>query len=219
MTSKRDISTANENALLARVVRPILFARLDFSSGVKRMHTEIGPRTAVHPVFGSESYTGIGDFGGIAGDVVESVSSAPKPLKLAITGVKSSLINDALVDDYFGRDAEIMMGFDDENGVLLDDPVILWSGFMDKVDITLGHSTGQMVLTCESRSIKLQGSSDLRFTDEDLQAAFPGDLGAEYVYRMMDLVLRWGDASFRSPFGTLGLGRDGIDIGRGRQRR
>ena len=62
--SKRDISAANEAAITAKVLRPIIFARLDFASGVQRFHTEIGPKQATHPIHGSESYTGLGDFGG-----------------------------------------------------------------------------------------------------------------------------------------------------------
>ncbi len=192
MTSKRTITTLNQNAVLAQIVRPIMFARMAFSSGVQRLHTEIGPRTAVHPIFGSEVYTGIGDFGGIVSDIKESISVAPESIKLAITGVKSSFINIALDDDYYRRDIELMFGFDDENGVLLDDPVILWSGFMDKVDINLGEGIGALTLTCESRATNLKGASDLRFTDEDLQAAFTGDLAGEYIFRMADLQIKWG---------------------------
>ncbi len=192
MSSLRDISTLNQNATLAKVVRPILFARFDFSTGVQRFHTEIGPRTATHPIFGSEVYTGIGDFGGITADITESISQAPQAVKFGLTGVKASFVNLALTDDYHRRDAETMFGFDDENAVLLDDPVILWSGFMDKVDINLAENRGEMTLTCESRATNLKDSSDLRFSDEDLQAAFPGDLGGEYIFRMQDLVLQWG---------------------------
>ncbi len=203
MTSKRSITTLNQNAVLGKIVRPIMFARMSFSSGVPRMHTEIGPRTAIHPIFGSESYLGIGDFGGIAGDIKESISGAAEPIKLAITGVKSSFIDIALDDDYYRRDIELMFGFDDENGELLDDPVILWSGFMDKVNINLGQGLGALALTCESRATNLKGASDLRFTDEDLQAAFTGDLGGEYIFRMADLQIKWG------PGGAVSTGTTG----------
>jgi hypothetical protein len=192
MTSKRNISALNEGALNARVVRPIMFLRLDFLSGVQRFHTEIGPRDAVHPIFGLETYTGVGDFGGISSNLTESISQAPQGVKFSITGVKSTLIATALDDEYHRRDAEAMFGFDDENGVLIDDPVIVWSGFMDKIDIVLGKDKGEMTLSCESRGTLGKGSSDLRFSDEDLQAAVTGDLGGEYIFRMGDLVLTWG---------------------------
>lgn len=203
MTSLRDISVANQNATLSRVVRPILFLRLDFLSGVQRFHTEIGPRDAVHPVFGLETYLGLGDFGGISSNITESIAQAPQAVKFSLTGVKSTFINLALTDDYHRRDAEAMFGFDDENAQLIDDPVIVYSGFMDKVDINLGKTTGELTLTCESRATIGQQSSDLRFSDEDLQAAVAGDLGGEYIFRMSDLVLTWGgDSIQQSGLGT-----------------
>ncbi len=201
MTSLRTISAPNIAALNSAVVRPILFLRLDFFSGVQRFHTEIGPRDAVHPIFGSETYLGLGDFGGISSNITESISQAPQAVKFSLTGVKAGFINLALTDDYHRRDAEAMFGFDDENALLIDDPVIVWSGFMDKVDINLGKQTGEMTLTCESRATIGQQSSDLRFSDEDLQAAQPADLAGEYIFRMGDLVLQWGGDTIQSGLG------------------
>lgn len=200
MTSKRTIDAANETGFLAPNVKPVFFARLDFSGGVLRVHTEIGPKTATHPVHGSELYTGLGDFGGIQGDVVESVSGSPQRLLLTLSGVNATLINDLLTDDYYRRDAEIMIGIEDSTGTLLADPEILFSGFMDKADIALKSGFGNIGLTLEGRGTNGRTGSDQRFTDEDKQAETPGDLFAEYVYRMQDITLRWGDRSFNSPF-------------------
>ena len=68
------------------------------------------------------------------------------------------------------------------------------------VDISLREGIGQITLTVESRGAKFQRASDLRFTDEDKQRETSGDLLAEYVYRMNDLELFWGDRAFVSPF-------------------
>lgn len=207
--STRDISASNITAVKASVIRPLLFCRLDFASAVKRFHTEIGPRTAVHPVHGSESYTGIGDFGGMTSDVTESVTNAAQPIKLSLTGIKSSLISDVFTDDYHMRDIELMLGFDDVDGDLIDDPVIVWSGFMDNVDIVLNEGRADLTLNCESRAIKLQGNSDLRFTDEQLQSDYTGDLAGEYIFRMMDLQLKWGGENLGTTTSTPRWGPSG----------
>jgi len=206
MTSKRDITADNQTATLSRVVRPILFCRMAFSSGVQRLHTEIGPRTAVHPIFGSESYIGIGDFGGMTSDIKESISVAPEQLSIAITGVDSTFIDIALDDDYYRRDIELMFGFDDPDGVLEDDPVIVYSGFMDKAGISLGQGKAEITLSCETRATNLQSASDQRFSDEDLQAAVSGDLAGEYIFRMADLVLNWGGDTIQQSSGSGGGG-------------
>ena len=202
MSSKRDITTLNQDATLDRQVRPILFARMSFSSGVQRLHTEIGPRTAVHPIFGSESYIGIGDFGGMTSDIKETISVSPESINIAISGVSSVFVDIALDDDYYRRDIELMFGFDDPDGVLVDDPVIVYSGFMDKAGISVGQGKAEITLTCESRATNLQKASDLRFSDEDLQAAFNGDLAGEYIFRMADLVLNWGGDTIQQSTGS-----------------
>ncbi len=200
MTSKRSITAANETALLAKVVKTVFFARMDFAAGVERFHTEIGPKTATHPIHGSEVYAGIGDFGGIDGTVMESVSGAPQAIKLSLSGIKAAFVTTALTDNYHRRDIEIMLGLENEAGALLADPEILFSGFMDKMDVALNQNVGQITLTCESRGTNLLRASDHRFTDEDKQAEVPGDLLGEYIYRMIDLQLFWGDKTFFSPF-------------------
>ncbi len=192
MTSKRTIAAANETAFLAQVVKLVFFVRLDFASGVERFHTEIGPKTATHPIHGAELYTGIGDFGGLSADLVESVAGAPKSVQISLTGVKASLINTIQTTNYFNRDIEIMVGLEDDVGDLIEDPEIVFSGFMDKPDIALNAGIGQITLTSESRGIILLRASDHRFTDEDKQAEVTGDLLAEYVYRMVDLQIFWG---------------------------
>ena len=201
MTSKRTIAAANETAFSDRVVKLVLYARLDFAAGVQRFHTEIGPKTAVHPIHGSESYLGVGDFGGISSKVVESISGAPKSLSISLSGVSGALLNSALTDDYFRRDAEVMVGLEDGAGDSIEDPEILFSGFMDKVNITLGDGLASMTLICESRGTNLLRASDFRFTDEDKQREVTGDLGAEYVWRMEDLQLTWGGRGV-NPFPT-----------------
>lgn len=206
MTSRRAISSANETALNQPVVRIVVYARLAFASGVQRFHTEIGPKTATHPVFGSETYLGLGDFGGISNDVVESITGAPRALKLALTGVDSSLLSTAMTDDYFRRDVDIMIGIEDAAGDPIDDPEVLFSGFMDKVDITLGEQLSAMEMTCESRATKLLTTPDWRYTDEDKQIEVPGDLAAEYIYKMpeLDTSVSWPSSgqrpdSYRGP--------------------
>lgn len=190
--SKRTLSALNEAATLDANVKIVIFVRLDFPSGVQRFHTEIGSKNAVHPVYGSEVYSGIGDFGGINGAVKESIAGAPISITLALTGLDAALINTAFTENYFRREAEIMLGLEDASGDLIDDPEILFSGYMDKVDISLSQGTGTMALALESRATNLLSSSDLRFTDEDLQAENSGDLLFEYVYSVTDMVLKWG---------------------------
>lgn len=217
MSSKRDIDSLVEAELLTANVKPVIFARLDFAGGVQRFHTEIGPKTVTVPVHGQEVYTGLGDFGGISSSVVETITGAPQALRLSLTGVKASLITSLLTDDYYRRNGDVFIGLEDDNGEIIAEPESLFSGFMDKADIALKDGFGQITMTCEGRGTIWRTGSDQRFTDEDLQAAWPGDLLGEYVWRMQDISLKWGKGRFGGGFGT-GL-RDYDRIPPGGQRR
>lgn len=214
MTSKREITTANENATLAAVARPTWFLRMDFSSGVKRFHTGIGDRDAVHPVHGSETYTGAAEFGSVAKSVVESIGSDAKSISFKLSGVDTNEISDVITDDYFRRDVDLMLGLDDENGDLIDDPVLINTWLMDHATIALGKEFGEMNMQAESRALLMEVGSDWRFTDEDLQSAFSGDKAGEYFYRMLDLVIKWGGSN--TNYRTGGGGGAGAGDGGGR---
>jgi hypothetical protein len=209
MTSKRSISATNETGWLSQVVKPVLFVRLDFSSGVQRYHTEIGDLSATTE-YGTQTYEGIGDFGGLSSAVVESVTSAAKSVSVSLTAAKSAMINRALVDDYFRRDFDCWVGLQDATGALLDDPVSLFSGYMDKASIVLGESLAQMTLVVESRASSGRFASDQRFTDEDKQAEDTGDLLAEYVFSMQDLNFVWGKYAALQGYGSSGTGLGGL---------
>lgn len=206
MTSKRQISAPNEAGFLDSHVKIVVFARLDFSSGVQRFHTEIGNKNAVHPIYGNEQYVGVGDFGGIGGEVKETVSGAPVRIDLVLSGIDATLISTALDDNYFRREAEIMIGLEDANGDLLDDPEILFSGYMDKIDMSASSGEASMTLALESRGTNFLNSSDLRVTDEDLQKENSGDLLFEYVYQMVDVQLNWGGKPAPGAYGGAGAG-------------
>lgn len=202
--SIRDISAANIAAVTGPVVRPIIFVRLAFDGGAQRFHTEIGPRTATHPVHGAEVYQGLGDFGGITGEVTESIGNAPQAVRLALSGINATLKSEALAEDYHRRDVDIMLGLDNASGQLVSDPVVLWGGYMDKPGFVFEKGKANLLMTCESKATILQDRPDLRFTDEQLQSDFSGDLAAEYVYRMRDLVLEWGGGQASTGSGSTG---------------
>jgi hypothetical protein len=147
----RDITTANINALSGAVVRPIMFVRLDFDVTVRRYHTEIGNRTATHPDHGAETYIGVGDFGGIVGDLTENIGQAAQEVRIALSGINSDLITESLGDDYHLRDVDIMLGLDNASGQLVTDPVILWAGYMDKPGFTFDKGKADLIMTCESK--------------------------------------------------------------------
>lgn len=201
--STRTIAAAMKTALEAATVRYIVFARFDFLSGVERVHTSFGDRTWTHPVFGSETYSGIGRLGALQGGVRETLQMVQQPVRLRLAGVNNSELDKVLNDDYHRREAEVWVGaVNIDTGAIIADPVNIFSGFMDKADIELGNKSSVIVMSCTSRGDKIKESSKILYTDEEHQKVSPGDLCFQYFYRMMSLNLRWGDFRFVPPFST-----------------
>jgi hypothetical protein len=63
---------------------------------------------------------------------------------------------------------------------------------MDTMQITDAGETSQVRIACESRLIDLQRARERRFTDEDQQELYPGDLGLEYVAGLQEREIAWG---------------------------
>ncbi len=197
--SIRDIAAAIQNAVAPdQHVSYVLFLRLDFPSGVLRLHTHIGPITWTHPVNGSEQYDGVGDFGGIEGDLTEGLQNRVFPVKFSVSGVDSTLLSTVLTDNTNRQSAELWLGLFDETHSLVDTPTNLWTGFFDKADISKGDGLGAIQCTCVSRADVGREGSDVRYTDEQQQLEQPGDLGFQYLHEMQDVELRWADSKFRA---------------------
>lgn len=198
--SVRNISASIQAALQSNQhVSSVQFVRLDFPSGVIRGHTRIGPITWTHPVYGSETYTGVGDFGKISGELDEGLQNRSYPVRFFLSGVDSTLLSAVLTDNTHRQEAQVWQGLLAESGALIDTPTLLWSGFFDKADIEKGGGLGKIACTCVGRNDTGRESSGVRYTDEQQQLEQPGDLGFEYLYQLQDISLRWGDKRATPP--------------------
>ena len=63
---------------------------------------------------------------------------------------------------------------------------------MDAIEIDEGPETSTLRVSAESRLVDLQRSRERRFTHEDQQIDFSGDLGLEYMARAQSTPYQWG---------------------------
>jgi hypothetical protein len=188
----RFVSGTNETAAAQSTVRLFVAVALDFASGMVRAHDGLGTIT-----WSSNSYEGVGRFGGI--DLTEeTIDIIAKPVGLQISGVDSALVATALTEVYQGRQATVYFGLvNPETNVLVDTPEVLWEGRMDRMNIKLRASTGEITLSCEHRLRREPRIA--RYTHADLQIAYSGD-------RFFDLVPKI--AGFRGTWGAKGVSND-----------
>ncbi len=186
----RSITTAFNNAITSQVVRPLLAVELEFSTGTLRFWNGYGDLTMTAGG-SSNTFTGLGDLMGVSAvsesDQVEAIGAS-----LSLTGIKSSLISSALSANYTNRNASIFLGLFDTNKSVIADVYTLFKGKMDIMKIDEGAESATIVLNLENRLIALDRPKERRYTHEDQQLSFSGDLGFEFVPDLQDKEIIWG---------------------------
>ncbi len=186
----RSITTAFKNAIKSSVVRPFLAVELEFSTGTLRFWNGYGDLTMTAGG-SSNTFTGLGDLMAVSptseSDQIEAIGAS-----LSLTGIKSSFISTALTGNYTNRNASIFLGVFDSNKSVISDVYTLFKGKMDIMKIDEGPESATITLNLENRLIVLDRPINRRFTHEDQQERFSGDLGFEFVPDLQDKEIIWG---------------------------
>ena len=186
----RSITTAFNNAIKSQVVIPFFSCELAFSTGTLYFWNGYGDITMTAGG-SSNTFTGLGDLISVSpigeSDQVEAIGAS-----LSLTGIKSSLISAALSALYTNRNASIYLGLFDTNKSVVSDVYTLFKGKMDIMKIDEGSETASITLNIENRLIVFDRPKERRFTHEDQQNRFAGDLGFEFVPDLQDKEIIWG---------------------------
>lgn len=79
----------------------------------------------------------------------------------------------------------------DDNHIIAD-PYLVRAGRMDYVSVAADGDTTRITAQYEDRLVDLERARERRYTDEDQQYEYPGDLGFEFVSALQDKQLIWG---------------------------
>ena len=183
----RSITANVQTELDSGNVTFVWMVRLDFSGGIVAANNGVSTIT-----WGGDDYLGVGNFGGISG-VEEATDSRPYSVNLVLSGISTSLISTSLNEHYQGRDARIYLATLDADHQLIDDPVLMFRGRMDTMDITMGE-TATISLTVQSRMADWDKPRVRRYNHEDQILRYPTDLGFEFTPQLVEKELVWGRA-------------------------
>jgi hypothetical protein len=186
-----------------------IFVDLAFDSGNLRVHNGVGTYS-----FNGNDYLGVGTFGSID-SIVDTLVNVANPISLVLSGIDQSILAAVKNDDVFGRDADIYVGHVDEHGVLKGTPTNWVSGYMEFAKLNIGK-TDAVVIQVQGRAAKLKRRNNKRYTLEDHQADYPGDLFFEFLYRLIEASVNWGGGGIST--GSRGGGISGGREGRKRHR-
>ena len=166
-------------------VRPIMLVALEFDSATVRLWSGIGSKT-----IGGDVFTGAGSMMSI-GPAEETLAIKSTGASIILTGISSANLALALNEDYQDRVATVWLGFVDSSGVYID-RVQIFKGRMDLISITENGDTSTVTINIENILIALERTRERRFTDEDQQKEFSGDLGFSHVTSLQQLTIPWG---------------------------
>ncbi|QDL55298.1 hypothetical protein [Rhodoferax aquaticus] len=181
----RNLSTTAANALAASQVRGVVFVEMDFPAGFLRLNN-----SAQQLNWNGFTWLGIGRLGSID-PVGEGMKLEARSLKFTVTGIDSANIAIALGQHYQGRACKVWLAPLDEAYAVLPDPVLVFSGRMDTMDVELG-ATATITVSAESRLADWDRPRVRRYNSADQAITDPADKGFDFVPQMVEKSLRWG---------------------------
>lgn len=186
-TAGRSLSAGMVTEVTTAQLSPILMATLGFSTTVN-LWTGYG-----NLVYNSTTYLGLGTLGTIS-QVEETTDLAARGITMKLSGVPTANVALALTEDYQGKECSILFGaLSPTAGTLIASPVTIFSGRMDVMQITDDGQTAEITMSAESRLMDFKRPRELRYTDEEQQNLFAGDLGLEFVNDIQEKAIYWGN--------------------------
>lgn len=188
--SSRSITAANKAALTAQQVMPLYLVEAQFDSGTVRYWNGYTDLTAL-----GETWLGAGNLMSVSA-VEETSEIRAAGMQLGFSGIPTAMLSVVLAEDYQGRPVNFYLGaLDTATGAVVADPMLVFNGRIDTMPIVEDGKTATIVASVESRLIRLEQASRRRYTHEDQQVDFPGDLGLQHVAAIQDVQIVWGVAS------------------------
>lgn len=181
-----------------------LFAEFQFDSGTVRLWSGIGDLA-----WNGFAWTGAGTLGSVS-PIEETAALGAMGVTFTLSGVSPALLAIALGESYQGRLCRLWLGFFDQGWAIVADPVEVFSGRMDRVELADEGSTATIRLAAENRLIDFERAPSPRFyTPEDQKGTYPMDKGLDFVPGLQSKVILWGRAPFNPPRATSGGGGTG----------
>ncbi len=182
----RAISTAVADALAADNVPILIFVSMDFPDAMLRL-CNAGYTVA----WDGHEWLGAGQVASM--DPIQETSELQaNGLRFTLSGVPPENIALALGQHYQGRACKVWLAPLDASTFLpLTDPMLVFSGRMDTMDIQVGE-TATIQVSAESRLADWDRPRVRRYNHADQIARYPDDKGFEFVEKVVDMEILWG---------------------------
>jgi hypothetical protein len=182
----RDITAALADALDAADLRPAILFEGVFPSGMVRIWTGAGPVE-----WDGKTWTGVGVLLGL-GALEETSDVVASGTTVSLSGVPLDLVGLAIDEARQGQPGRIWLALLTEDRQIIADPVQAFTGRLDVPEIQEDAQSCRITISYESRLIDLNVPRNWRYTNENQQVLFAGDLGFAHVTAIQDQEITWG---------------------------
>lgn len=212
----RNLSAAFLEALQSDLLRIRFLYEGYFKTGVARYWSGTGPVE-----WDGKTFTGFGDLMTIS-NVEETTDVKANGVTVAIAGVTDQSVALTLNEGQRGKPGQIWLALaypndgtgysmisDDDGESLLGngndiigeafpasgivpDPVTIFRGRLDGLDLPDGADTAQVQVTYVHELQALETPKTVRYTDQEQKRIYPDDKGMEYIVELQDIQVRWG---------------------------
>lgn len=141
--------------------------------------------------FGGRTYDGTGAFGSVS-TVGEGTDGSAVGIQVTLSGIDPEFGDYLLSQAYRGKVFELYVGalneaYSDVAAV----PKLIWKGAVDKVDLQDGEQLA-VTISAESR-MRDQGRPRIRrYTTQEQERRYSGDIYFQYTPQMVEIAVLWG---------------------------
>lgn len=188
----RDLPTELADAIVEPVVRPFIALRIELPDPVY-VWTGRGMLTFDDADGGSHDWLGTGELGAID-TIGESSDGSAVGIRASLNQIPAEFRDDIADQAVRGGLFEVYLGALDETYQQVLATHLIWKGRLDTYTVTDGGATLSVEVTGESRGLDQRRPAIKRFTDEQQQRKYPGDLFFQYVSQMTEVSILWAKA-------------------------
>lgn len=182
----RTLPSALSTEFNATELKPFYAVEFLFTSGAVRFWTGFGDIEA-----NGETWSGSGMIMGIS-ESNESTDLSANGMTFTFSGLESSIVSVALLENYRGRIAKLYVGALDANNQPVSDMYQIFSGRMDTMSIQEDGQTATLTITVENVLIDLERPRVRKYTNEEQLSRFPNDNSLEMVASLQEKDIAWG---------------------------
>ncbi len=140
------------------------------------------------------TYQGVGTIGAI-GNITENKNLDPSSCKITLAGTNDGVLSSFSNNDHLNRDIKIMVALLDSSRQIIGEPIDHFVGTMDTVNVNYGRQSTVEIMA-KDRLADWDRRQSERWTHEEQQLKYPGDLGFEYITEIRNKQITWPKASW-----------------------